>query len=229
MLEIQQMENAMKRYVNNIRDCSLFEGVTDAELSDVLDYLEAKIVSVSGNQPVFLEGEPARQIGVVLEGSVQVVWEDFYGNRSIVTAVEPGQLFGEVFICAGIDAMPVSVIAASAGEVMLIDGKKIVTVANNTCSFHDQLVSNLLRIVATKSLMLNRKMKIIQKRTTKEKLMSFLLFQAKRYGSNEFTIPYDRQALADYLGVERSAMSAEIGKLCKEGVIECKRSHFKLL
>ena len=125
--------------------------------------------------------------------------------------------------------MPVSVIAERPSEIMLIDCKRILSTCTNTCIFHQQLINNLLRIVASKNLLLQQKIEVMSQRTTRDKLMTYLLSQAKLKNSSEFTIPYDRQALADYLGVERSALSAEIGKLRKEGVLESTKSHFRLL
>lgn len=219
----------MKKYFDILQKCPLFEQIQLSELSGMLRCLDVKVLNVSKNQTVFMEGDYPQYVGIVLAGSVQVVREDYYGNRSIVASVEPSQLFAEAFACAGVERMPVSVIADCDGEVMMLDCKRILTMCNNACEFHNQLVRNLLHIVAQKNLLLNQKIEILSRRTTKEKLMTYLLGQAKRHKSNEFTIPYDRQALADYLGVERSAMSAEIGKLRREGVIECRRSWFKLL
>lgn len=132
-------------------------------------------------------------------------------------------------ICAGGDKMPVSVMAIENSEIMLLDCKRIITTCSNSCQFHDQLIYNLMHIVARKNLMLNQKMEVLSKRTTREKIMTYLLYQAKQQDSSSFTIPYDRQGLVDYLSVERSAMSAEISKLRKEGILECKKNYFKLL
>lgn len=219
----------MKKYFNVLRKCPLFERIKDEEIPGMLNCLGAKVIQVSEKQFVFMEGEPARYVGIVLSGMIQVVREDYYGNRSIVAAVEPAQLFGETFACADEERMPVSAVAECESEVLLADCRRILTTCSNACGFHNQLVSNLLKIVARKNLLLNQKIELLSQKTTREKLMTYLLAQAKRCGSNEFTIPYDRQALADYLGVERSAMSAELGKLRRDGVIECKRSWFKVL
>lgn len=219
----------MKKYFELLKKCPLFEGIEENELSGMLQCLGARTLDVSKNQPVFLEGDPAKYVGIVLSGSVQVVREDYFGNRSMVAVIEPAELFGEAFACAGVETMPVSVIAVRDSELMLMDVKRILTTCRNSCVFHQRLISNLLRVVAAKNLILNRKIEVMSKRTTREKLMAYLLSQAKRHDSSSFTIPYDRQALADYLGVERSAMSAEISKLRKEGVLECDRSFFKLL
>ena len=218
----------MKEYFDVLSTCSLFKGIEKAEINGMLGCLNARVVRLERGEPVFLEGEPAKHVGIVLQGSVQVVRDDYYGNRSVLALVEPGKLFAEVFACADVEFLPVSAIAMRDSEVMLLDCKRILTVCSNACRFHTQLVNNLLRVVAENNLRLSQKIEFMSRRTTREKLMTYLLAQAKQAGSSEFIIPYDRQALADYLGVERSAMSAEISKLRKAGYIDCKNSWFQL-
>lgn len=219
----------MKKYIPVLKKCGLFEEIEEENLTAMLDCLGAKVFSVKKDMTIFCEGTPAKYIGLILSGAVQMVQDDFYGNRSIVTSIGENGLFGESFACAGITSLPVSFIASKDCEIMLIDCKRITNTCCNACSFHKQVIFNLLHLVARKNLDFHQKIEIISKRSTKEKLMTYLLSVAKQTGSSSFTIPYDRQALADYLGVERSAMSAEIGKLRKEGIIECQKSHFTIL
>ena len=219
----------MKNYIPALKKCGLFEEIEEENLTAMLDCLGAKVFSVKKDMTIFQEGTPAKYIGLILSGAVQMVQDDFYGNRSIVTSIGENGLFGESFACAGITSLPVSFIASRDCEIMLIDCKRITNTCCNACSFHKQVIFNLLHLVARKNLDFHQKIEITSKRSTKEKLMTYLLSVAKQTGSSSFTIPYDRQALADYLGVERSAMSAEIGKLRKEGIIECQKSHFTIL
>ena len=219
----------MKKYIPVLKKCGLFEEIEEENLTAMLDCLGAKVFSVKKDMTIFQEGTPAKYIGLILSGAVQMVQDDFYGNRSIVTSIGENGLFGESFACAGITSLPVSFIASKDCEIMLIDCKRITNTCCNGCSFHKQVIFNLLHLVARKNLDFHQKIEITSKRSTKEKLMTYLLSVAKQTGSSSFTIPYDRQALADYLGVERSAMSAEIGKLRKEGIIECQKSHFTIL
>ena len=212
-----------------LAECTLFEGILPEERSPMLGCLGAKVAEVAKNQYVFREGDPANFVGIVLEGCVQMVREDYYGNRSIVTRVAPGGMFGESFACADVEAFPISVVAVEDSEVLIIDSRRITVTCSNACGFHNRMIFNLLKVVANKNLALNQKIEITSKRTTREKLMAYLMTQAKLAGSNSFTIPYDRQALADYLEVERSAMSAEISKLRRDGVIECEKNRFRLL
>lgn len=219
----------MNQFLPVLSHCPLFRGIEPSELSGMLACLGAKTVFYAKGQTIFCEGEKASHLGIVLSGAVQVIREDYYGNRSIVAQLGQTQLFGESFACAGVSSLPVSVTAVEECQIMLIDCKRIVTTCSSACSFHNQVVLNLLRTTATKNLMFNQKLEILSKRTTRDKLMAFLMLQAKQHDSNSFTIPYNRQALADYLGVDRSAMAAEISKLRKDGIIECTKSHFVLL
>ena len=194
----------------------------------MLGCLNARKLETGKEQFVFHEGDLADFVGVVLSGAVRVVRTDFYGNQSILGQVEPGGVFGEAFSCAGVETMPVSAFALKGSKILWLDCKRMLTVCSNACQFHNRMVANLLQAVARKNLALSRKIQFMSQRTTKEKIMAYLLDQAKTQGSSEFTIPHDRQALADFLGVERSAMSAEIGKLKKAGILECKGPWFRL-
>ena len=216
------------QYLKNLQCCPLFAGVSPDELNAVLDCLQARVMRADRGQTVFHEGEPAEQVGIVLSGWVQIVREDYFGNRSIIGRAEPGQLFGEAFACAGTD-MRASVIAAEDSEIMLVNCRKVLTLCKNSCSFHNTIIYNLLQIVARKNLMLSGKLEILSRRSTREKLMQYLLREATSAGCSEFTIPYDRQGLADFLGVERSALSAEISKMRADQLIECRKNWFRLL
>ncbi|MCM1221400.1 MAG: Crp/Fnr family transcriptional regulator [Lachnospiraceae bacterium] len=154
--------------------------------------------------------------------------DDYYGNRSLLKILYPSELFAEAFSCAELDAMPVSVLALKNSQVLLFYCRRMLTICSNACKFHNQLLCNLLREMAKKNLALNQKIRFMSQKKTKEKLMTYLLEEAKRQGKPDFIIPYDRQALADFLGVERSAMSSEISKLKKDGVIDSKGSWFCL-
>ena len=219
----------MEEYFDILSQCPLFAGISREELKSMLSCLDGKIIKTAKGSPVFLEGARAEFVGVVLSGKVQILRTDFYGNRSVLTVVSPGGLFAEAFACAEVETLPVSAVALESTSVLLLDCKRVLTSCPNACPFHSKLVRNLLQGIAQKNLMLTQKIRCMSQKTTQEKLMEFLLEQAKQHGSGEFVIPYDRQALADYLGVERSAMSAEISKLRKAGQIDCTGSRFRIL
>lgn len=219
----------MENRASVLKKCSLFEGIAENKIEDMLVCLGAVTMKYGKGETVFHEGDPALYLGIVLSGSVMVIHEDYYGNRSIVAHIVPGEVFGESFACAAIDSLPVSVVAKQDCSCLLIDCSRITKSCTNACSFHSQIIFNLLKLVAQKNLLFHQKLDIISKRTTREKLMTYLTAQAKMWGKDEFTIPYDRQALADYLEVDRSGLSSEIGRLRREGKIICEKNHFKLL
>ncbi len=219
----------MKKYFEILRRCSLFAGIEDDQLSAMLGCLGARVECFDKKYTIVAQGNPSRYIGIVLSGSAQIVHNDFYGNRSIVAGVEPAELFCESFACAEVQAIPVAVIANEPSEIMLIDCGHIVHTCSNHCQFHQQLIFNLMKDLAGKNILFHQKLEVTSKRTTREKLLTYLDFQAQKAKSRSFDIPFDRQELADYLEVDRSGLSAEISKLRSEGVLTSNRRHFELL
>jgi CRP-like cAMP-binding protein len=191
--------------------------------------LGARPVRLAKGEVIFQEGEPAREMGLLLSGGARIIKEDFYGNRTIVARIEPGELFGESFACAQLEALPVSAVATEDSQVLLMDCRRLLTTCSNSCQFHNQLIFNLLKVVATKNILFHQRIEITAKRSTREKLLAYLVLQAKNTGSDSFEIPFDRQELADYLEVDRSGLSAEISKLRKEGILESQKNRFTLL
>lgn len=219
----------MEEFDPILRDCPLFSGIDREDLPGLLSCLGARTVPVGKGQILFSAGDRATVLGIVLTGALQLIREDYDGNRSMVSHVAPSGVFGESYACAGVEVLPVSVVAEEDSTVLLVDCQRIAATCSKACDFHNRLLSNLLRLVARKNLELNRKMNILSRRTTREKLLAYLRSESKLRGSRIFTIPYDRQGLADYLEVDRSGLSVEIGKLRKAGIIECEKSTFRLL
>ena len=212
-----------------LTSCPLFDGIIPADLTAMLSCLGARKITAPKGQVIFAEGDPAAYVGIVLTGSVHLMREDYYGNRSIMAHIPPGEVFGETYACAGVTALPISIVTDEDSDCLLIDCRRITVSCTNACSFHSRMIYNLLRLVARKNLVFDQKIEITSKRTTRDKLMAYLMTQAKLGGGGEFTIPYDRQALADYLEVDRSGLSAEISKLRREGRLECRKNTFRLL
>ncbi len=229
MLNFQQKEIFLKKFFQIIRKCPLFDGINDDDMMTMLSCLGAKVASFDKKYTIFAEGSPARYIGIVLSGSVQIAQIDYYGNRSILSEMYPSEIFAEAFACAEVDSLPVSVIANEPCDVMLIGSVHILRTCSKGCGFHQRLIFNLMKDLATKTILFHQRIEITSKRSTREKLMAYLNLQAKKADSNSFRIPFDRQELADYLEVDRSGLSAEISKLRKEGILECQKNHFKLI
>ena len=219
----------MKKYLEILKKCPLFYGIEDNDLLRMLSCLGAKVECFDKKYTVMSEGNSAKYVGIVLSGSVHIVQNDYYGNRSILSTVEPSEAFCEAFACADINRLPVTVVADEECEIMFIDSEHILHTCSNNCGFHQNLIFNLMKDLAQKVIMLHQKAEVLSKRSTREKLMAYLMSQAKRTGKDSFEIPFDRQELADYLGVERSGLSVEISRLKAEGIIESNKNKFKLL
>ena len=219
----------MKKYLNVLKKCPLFTDIEDEHLLRMLVCLGAKVEYFDKKYTVFSEGSPAKFLGIVLSGSVQIVQVDFDGNRSILGEMNPSEVFAEAFACAEIASLPVSVIANEPGEIMLIDCSHVLHTCSNHCGFHQQLIFNLMKDLALKTIFFHQRMEITSKRTTREKILAYLHTQSKKSGTLSFEIPFDRQELADFLEVDRSGLSSEIGKLKREGIIEVEKKRFTLL
>ena len=219
----------MQKYFQILRKCSLFSNISDKNLIPMLSCLNARVIKYGKGEDIISEGQSAKDVGIVLSGKVQIIKIDYYGNKNIIANIEPSQLFGESFACADIKSIPVSAVASNDTEVMMIDCVRITKTCSNSCAFHNQIVLNLMRIMAMKNIFYTQRAEVISKRTTREKLLAYLDQQAKKNSSDCFEVPFDRQELADYLEVDRSGLSAEISKLRAEGVIECRKNKFKLL
>ena len=219
----------MKKYLNVLQCCPLFAQIEEENLLRMLVCLGARVESFDKKYTIFAEGNPAKYIGIVLSGTVQIIRTDYYGNRSILSEIGASEVFAEAFACAEVPSIPVTVIANEPCEIMLIDCSHILHTCTNNCGFHQQLIFNLMKDLATKTTLFHQKLEITSKRSTRDKLLTYLAFQAQKAGKNRFQIPFDRQELADYLEVDRSGLSAEISKLRKEGILESEKNEFTLL
>lgn len=208
---------------------ALLRDIEPQNLDQILGCLNAVAASFRAGEIIWLAGEPADRMGIVLSGRVQIVREEFSGNRSILTELEAGELFGETFACSSdVKNLPVTVLSVTQSAVLTIDFRGIAAGSPSACPGHAKLIENMLGILADKNRLLNRRIGHLSKRTTREKLLSYLSEQAQLQGSRSITIPFDRQELADYLCVERSAMSSALGKLRDEGILSFRKRHFTL-
>ncbi len=218
----------MKNFYEILKKCPLFAGMDQAEIQELFACLSAKVRAIQKDEILISAGDKPEAIGVVLSGSVYVIQEDYWGNRTILTAIGPGSLFGEAFSCAQAESSPVSVVARQDGDVLMIDCKKILF-PSDSCVLHSALLSNLMKVLASKNILLTQKIKHITKKTTREKVMSYLSECAVTMGRNSFEIPFNRQELADYLSVERSALSCTLSKMRKDGIIAYHKNKFQIL
>lgn len=218
----------MKEFFPVIRSAPLFSGISAEELTAMLACLKAEKKDFPKEAFVLRAGDTAEAIGLVLAGTVLIVQEDIWGNRNILSKAGPGQTFAAAYACAPGSRLNVSVLAETPVAVLFLNVKRILNVCPSACAHHSRVIRNLLGELAGKNLRLGEKLTYMGQRTTRAKIMSYLSAEAQRLGTYEFDIPFSRQQLADYLGVERSGLSLELGKMKKDGVLDYHKSHFTL-
>ena len=217
----------VKKVFESAKNSPLFQGIAFSDFERMLDCLSAGTSCYKKDGIILLAGDPVNFVGLILAGSVQIIKEDLDGRIAIITELGVSDAFGEVFACAGISHSPVTILAAEDTEVLLLDYKRVITSCSSACPFHSRLIENMLKLIATKNLVLNQKIEILSKRTTREKLMCY--FDSYRGAARRFTIPFNREELAQYLCVDRSAMSNELCKMRDEGLIAFNRTEFEIL
>ncbi len=206
----------------------LFRGVTPEEIELMMGCLDGHVKTYNKGETVYHSGEYIQKAGLVLSGSVHIENDDLWGNKTILAHVGAGQVFAETYVCIPGEPLMINVVAAEPVEILFLNlGKGTKTCARN-CAFHGRLIQNLLAISAQKNLNLSRRIFYTTSKSIRGRLLSYLSDQATRCGSLEFDIPFNRQQLADYLGVDRSAMSNELSKMQKESLITVSKNHFCL-
>ena len=208
---------------------AIFQNITEEDAESVLKCLSAVKKQYKKGETIFHAGEKARAMGLVVSGAVEIVRDDYWGNRQILGKARPGELFGESYACMPDEIFMISAIASEDTEVLFMEVGKLLTTCSSACEFHSRLIHNLLYILAGKNLMLTRKIDHMGKRSIREKVMAYLSFQAEMHRSNTFEIPFNRQQFADYLAIDRSALSAELSRMQKDGIIEYEKSRFMIL
>ena len=218
----------MKEFFPILHSSSLFSGVSEEELAAMLSCLDTRMEAFPKEAFVLRTGDTVESIGIVLSGSVLVIQEDIWGNRNILSKAGPAQTFAAAFACAPGSILNVSVIADTPTTVLFLNVKRILHVCPSACSHHSRIIRNLLTDLAEKNLRFSEKLTHMGQRTTRAKLMSYFSTEAQRLGTYEFDIPFSRQQLADYLAVERSGLSLELGKMRDEGLLDFHKNHFVL-
>ena len=211
-----------------MREASIFRNLSDEEIIGMLPCLNAKEQHFKKNEVIYRPGDQVRKIGLVVSGAVRIEKIDYWGNRKIISVIEPGQIFGEAY--AGMKTIPMEmeVLAAVPSVILFMEVGKILTTCGNSCEFHSKMIRNMVYVLAERNYKLTQKMDHLTQKTTREKLLSYFSEQALECGRSDFDIPLDRQQLAVYLSVDRSAMSTELGRMKKDGLIEYRKNHFTL-
>ncbi|NLT16731.1 MAG: Crp/Fnr family transcriptional regulator [Clostridiales bacterium] len=218
----------MKEYFGYLRSVPLFEGIAKDDLARMLGCLGAAVRSYKKDDYIWFAGDEISHVGVVLRGQVCILKEDAHGNRRILATAGPKQVFGETLAFSHAGESPVTAQACTDAAVLFVDFRRIYSVCPNACVFHSRLIRNMLRLIADKNMDLNEKLDILGMKTTREKISAFLMYHSRLQGKTTVAVPYDRNTMADYLGVNRSALSRELGKMRDEGLIDFHKNIFTL-
>ena len=212
----------------------IFAGIAEEDMEKVLSCLSARMQEYERGSVLFRQGEKMEQMGIVLEGSISLEKEDFWGNRSILAIVEAGEVFGEVYACRKERTLNINVTAQCRTKVLLLDLTPVLDRGEGEGpgrekALYEKLTVNLVHILADKTWSMARKTEYLSGRGIREKVEAYLSAQAQMAGGGDFIIPFNRQELADFLAVDRSALSRELGKMRREGILDYRKDHFRLL
>lgn len=224
-----ELTKKMKKYISTLGRSALFHGISEEKIDSLVKCLGCLFKTFDKGEMIYLAGDSVREMGIVISGRLHIVKDDIFGNSNIITHISAGEMFAETVFCGGVCVLPATVMAVAKSQIMFLDFQRIITPCSPNCVFHTLLIRNMLGELARKNIMLAGKIKHITKRTTKEKLMSYLSEQSRLHQSSSFEIPFDRQELADYLSVERSALSAQMSKLKEAGIINYWKNYFEIL
>lgn len=208
---------------------NLFRGTSAEEIDAMLGCLQAETKRYAKNEVIYHAGNSVNALGVVLSGSVFIENDDLWGNKNVIDLIMPGQVFAEAYASIPGEPLMFNIVAYEPTEVLFLSVQKVLRTCPHSCTHHGKIIENLLSISAQKNLSLSRRSLHTAPKSIRGRLLSYLSFQAIKQGSRDFTIPFNRQQLADYLNVDRSALSNELGKMQKDGLIAVEKNHFRLL
>ena len=205
----------------------LFRGTTTVEVEELLRCLNASVREYEKGEVIYRAGQTIERLGMVIQGGVTIESDDIWGNKSILSHVEPGAIFGETYACIAGEPLLINVVAAEKSQILFLEIARALDGRADACPFHGRLAQNLLQICARKNLLLSRRI-LHTSKTIRGRLLSYFSEQAQKSGSHQFTIPFNRQQLADYLNVDRSALSGELSKMKAEGILNYEKNAFVL-
>lgn len=219
----------MKKFIPILKRTRLFSGICENEIDSLISCLDARLCGYKKGDYVLRQGEHISDIMIVAEGSLHIQKDDYWGNRSILGQISVGEMFGEAYVSPESGAMLNDVVAVEDSRVIFFDVKRILTTCSTACRFHSMVIRNMFFAISDKNRNLVQKLDHMSRRTTRGKLISYLSEEAKKQNNSGFTIPFNRQQLADFLSVDRSALSNELCKMRDEGLLEFEKNQFVLL
>ncbi len=206
----------------------IFYGINEQDRNALLGCLQAVKKTYLKGEVIFDVGDDLTSVGYILEGEVQLSKDDYDGNKVIVSNVGPNETFGEAFVCAGVDKSEVSATALVETQILLLNFHRILSVCVNTCPFHKKLIENIIKTIATKNIMLQKRIELLSKKTLRERILHFLRTEKKKTKKEIFEIPYSREQMALYISADRSALSRELSNMKNENIIDYDKNTFRL-
>ena len=207
----------------------LFAGIKNEDMGAMLHCIGYHISSFSRGEIIAFEGDHLKHIGIVLSGRVDMVKEDLWGNKTMLLRMGRNEIFGETFACGDDSLSTVTFLVSEDATVMFMPFSRVMHSCTMACGFHHRLIENMVRLIAGKSRELMQKVDVVSKRTIREKLLAYLSIQAQQQRQRYFEIPLGRVELAEYLCVDRSALTRELAKMKEDGLIDYDRNHFRIL
>lgn len=218
----------MKKYISILKETKMFNGITENEIESMLTCLNARLNAYPKGSYILKQGDRLNDVCILVEGSLLIQKDDYWGNRSILGHISVGDLFGEAYIAPQSAPLLNDVVATETSNIIFFDVKRMLTTCSSACHFHAMVIQNLFFALSMKNQQLVQKLGHISQRSTRKKLISYLSEESKKQNSSGFTIPFNRQQLADYLSVDRSAMSNELCKMRDEGLLTFNKNKFRL-
>ena len=218
-----------RMYVPNYLDIPLFQGLEREEISEVLQKFHGLIKHFSKSDYIYLAGDCVENLCVVLDGTVQMIKEDIWGEKSIIANLGAGSVFAENFLGKLGDRSAVSYFVASDSEVLMLPLGGSLLHVNTNSKAALRVMCNIVSILADNNTRLIEKTEILCKKTLRSKILAYLEQEARNKQSHQFTIPFNRTDLANYLDADRSALTRELARMKDEGIIDYTKNTFTLL
>lgn len=218
----------MPNEIIKIKGSRLFENIQETELTAMLNCLGAVTRSFQKSEFIFIEGSELKQIGVVIEGTVHMVKEDIWGEKTIFATMTSGEIFGESFVCGDYSSSAVSFQAATDCKILCLSFHRVLCSCNKSCVYHHKLIENMVTLIARKNVKLMEKMDILSKKSIRERVLTWFSQQVQINQSDKFESPLGRIELADYLCVDRSALTRELSRMKTDGLLDYDKNTFSM-
>lgn len=215
--------------INSLFGTALFRGIDTEGIKSMLTCLNPRITTYKKGDNIANAGTPFHGIGIVIDGEVVIAKENIAGNRAILTVLKKGDMFGEMISFSEKKIWPVTVTSQSDSEVIFISPEKVITKCEKLCDAHQKMIENMLTIMSRKALLLSRKVDYLSIRSLRGKLCAYLIEQWHSQGTSIFTLPMNRDELADFFNVARPSISREFSKMKDEKLIDYHKASFKIV